>query len=910
MFRLRTLGTVSLEADGTPLSGRSTQRRRLALLALLAAAADRGLTRDKLLAYLWPERNIDHARHSLSQTLYAIRNDLGDSAFIGGIDELRLNPAVITSDLAEFRSAIAAGDTEHAAAVHCGPFLDGFFVADAPQFERWADEERSRIAAEYRLVLESLARSAEQVGNLARAVHWWRRRANTDPLNGQVALSLMRTVAANGDRAGALQHARVHAALLREEMDAPPDPAVEAFAEELRAARSAVVVTAAPPSTYLPYTSETELATGGKNSRDGAAITRDEATSVTEGAAVTPLPPDASVSRAPSSGGRWSPARWRGARPALAAPVATGIIVAAIAVAIAWSGRAGSPAPHDRGIVLAEIRGPDTVLALAVQEALRAELSSAADVQLVGEFGVRETLRLMAHADGAPVTGLVARDVAQRQGAAFVIAGSASPLGTGAQLVAELIDVTSGVPVATLIERPATDGEVIAAVTRLARDLRAAATGAPVSARTPPLPAVTTASLPALQSYSLARRALADYRRAEAIMLGEAALVHDSLFALAHYLVGDQLWFLDDQRHGESHLSSAFALSDRLPPKERLLVRARYTHIVLDRPDSALAYWRTLRAAYPDEPLAYEGIGWAFRALALPESAAIAAGTALRLDPTAVVPNFRNRVISLLELGDTTAAFAAARWPQATGHGVRVETRFLATALFGGAEGVRRALSEQSPDELPAHFRHSALVALGSMDEATALMEETLRSGEAQTPPRVLIAHARGAVEAGMPSATVRGLASRALRWIETADLSAPAYVRLGERIAEIAARTGDTATIADVRRLLLARDAGRGLPSYRSGLAAVDASGAFARGDMRRAATLAEEARGWPIFARSVSTLLILEADARRALGEHARAESLYRAVLDSIPFHDGDIQTVILMRPIAAARLRQDSR
>ena len=53
MFRLQTFGGLALtDPAGSPLP---VQRRRLAILALLAAAGEAGLRRDKLIARLWSE---------------------------------------------------------------------------------------------------------------------------------------------------------------------------------------------------------------------------------------------------------------------------------------------------------------------------------------------------------------------------------------------------------------------------------------------------------------------------------------------------------------------------------------------------------------------------------------------------------------------------------------------------------------------------------------------------------------------------------------------------------------------------------------------------------------------------------------------------------------------------------------
>jgi DNA-binding SARP family transcriptional activator len=69
MLYLRLFGGAMLEADGRPVSGPVTQRRRLALLALIAVPPGRSLARDKVIALLWPDRTAERGRHLLSESL-------------------------------------------------------------------------------------------------------------------------------------------------------------------------------------------------------------------------------------------------------------------------------------------------------------------------------------------------------------------------------------------------------------------------------------------------------------------------------------------------------------------------------------------------------------------------------------------------------------------------------------------------------------------------------------------------------------------------------------------------------------------------------------------------------------------------------------------------------------------------
>jgi DNA-binding SARP family transcriptional activator len=133
-------GLAATGADGAPLPT-SPPRRRLALLALIAASGDLGISRDKLLFYFWPDGAEEKSRHALTQTLYALRRDFGGAEIIAGSSELRLAREVVTSDIDELNAALEAGRLERAAELYAGPFLDGVFLPGLPDFERWVEDE-------------------------------------------------------------------------------------------------------------------------------------------------------------------------------------------------------------------------------------------------------------------------------------------------------------------------------------------------------------------------------------------------------------------------------------------------------------------------------------------------------------------------------------------------------------------------------------------------------------------------------------------------------------------------------------------------------------------------------------------------------------------------------------------------
>jgi DNA-binding SARP family transcriptional activator len=239
MPRLVTLGGLALLGDERPVAGSVGRGRNVALLALLARPERPGPTREKLSALLWPESDPERARHSLDQALYTVRRALGPEAFVAGATWLSLNPEVVSTDVAEFVRSLESDDPVRAVELYAGPFLEGFHLPGALEFERWSEGERDALHRRYVRALEALATEAEARGDPARAVAWCRRLASAEPLSSRVVLRLMRALDDAGERAGALQAARVHAALVLDELGAEADPSVLEYEKELRSAPQA-----------------------------------------------------------------------------------------------------------------------------------------------------------------------------------------------------------------------------------------------------------------------------------------------------------------------------------------------------------------------------------------------------------------------------------------------------------------------------------------------------------------------------------------------------------------------------------------------------------------------------------------------------------------------------------------------
>lgn len=508
-YRLETFGKLAL--SGGASSGVSHQRRRLALLALLAASGERGLSRDQLLAYLWPESPAGNARHSLEQLLHALRRALGESVF-SGTNPVTLDSQVVASDVTDFERALARGALAEAVTLYGGPFLQGFYLDEAPEFERWTSTERARLADRYADALNRLAIDAETVGDHAAAVGWMRRIADADPVSSRAALGLMRALVAAGDRTAALQHARIYEVLVQQELGSAPDPSISKYAATLRAGgdQKTDVSVARAASQGSVVTHATPVA---PISEISAPSTVEKAT------AVEPAVAEPTVAKA-TAGKRnyWWPA---------------GIVVgAAILIVAALSGRHRDsvPALNANRIVVVPFR------------------TSGADssVKYLGE-GIVDLIAPMLTGEGGPIavdsrtaistwnritrgrdgTADDARQVARELGAGLALSGAVVEAGGKLTITGNVISTAGDVRPLTSVTAPVDSLDQL--LNHFVGQLLARQSGVAEAS----LSSVVSQSLPAIRAYLDGRAA---YRRADedrAIEGFTRALDIDSTFALA-----------------------------------------------------------------------------------------------------------------------------------------------------------------------------------------------------------------------------------------------------------------------------------------------------------------------------------------------------------------------------------------
>jgi len=152
-----------------------------------------------------------------------------------GDEELSLDPGELWCDAAAFMEAVEAERCEDALGHYRGDLLEGFFISEAPEFEKWLDAERAKLRRLAAQAAWKLADSEESAGREDAAAEWARRAAGYSLENEGGLRRLVSLLDRVGDRAAAVRAYEEFAAKLRHELGVDPSPQTQQLITAIRA---------------------------------------------------------------------------------------------------------------------------------------------------------------------------------------------------------------------------------------------------------------------------------------------------------------------------------------------------------------------------------------------------------------------------------------------------------------------------------------------------------------------------------------------------------------------------------------------------------------------------------------------------------------------------------------------------
>ena len=212
--------------DGVFLTpGRATH-----VAAFLALRGD-WVSRDELVALLWPDTEPRRARHTLSQLLHTVRRSAWGHDL--EIDTTRLRWPV-DCDVVTLRRAVADGDWVRAVELDSGSLLEGTQDGISEAFDAWLQAAREDLRETRREALLGLAHSLAGDERWADAARVLRRLLADDDLHEEAVQALIRAEARAGRRDAALQAFEAFRARLADDLGLEPLEATAALVSAVR----------------------------------------------------------------------------------------------------------------------------------------------------------------------------------------------------------------------------------------------------------------------------------------------------------------------------------------------------------------------------------------------------------------------------------------------------------------------------------------------------------------------------------------------------------------------------------------------------------------------------------------------------------------------------------------------------
>ncbi|MCA9979289.1 MAG: hypothetical protein KDD89_00585 [Anaerolineales bacterium] len=240
-------GALRVAIDQHAVQNFSTTKVQ-ALLAYLAVEQHRAHERSALAALFWPDQRPELARNNLRQTLFRLRQALGDQQHSEPFVALTRTTVQFNADcshwldVAQFTTAVkrlphtTPQDTPQltqAVTLFQGDFLEQVTLGDSIEFEEWAIVQRQWYRQKMLEACHQLANHHLLAGQPAVAQEFAWRQVALEPLREEGHRQVMEALAWRGQRSAAVAQYERCAALLESELGVGPAPETQALYQQI-----------------------------------------------------------------------------------------------------------------------------------------------------------------------------------------------------------------------------------------------------------------------------------------------------------------------------------------------------------------------------------------------------------------------------------------------------------------------------------------------------------------------------------------------------------------------------------------------------------------------------------------------------------------------------------------------------
>ncbi len=291
--------------------------------------------------------------------------------------------------------------------------------------------------------------------------------------------------------------------------------------------------------------------------------------------------------------------------PRWAFAVSIPLLVALIATAVIIRSSAHPALSEKDAILITDFANStdDPIFDGTLRCAVSVDLAQSPYLNIVSDDKVRQALRLMNKPTDARITAEIGREICQRNGIKAMLTGSIATLGNRYLMILAVVNASSGDTLAQEQAQANSKEQILGALSKSDDKLRKQLGES--------LASIQQFGKPLEQVTTSSFEALQLYvlgqeKRAEgeynAIPFFQRAIQLDPSFADAHAALGTVYLNLEQLHLAEEYEKRALALSDRVSERERLYITAHY-YILIGQRDKALLTYETYSRLYPHDGL-------------------------------------------------------------------------------------------------------------------------------------------------------------------------------------------------------------------------------------------------------------------------------------------------------------------
>ncbi len=316
-------------------------------------------------------------------------------------------------------------------------------------------------------------------------------------------------------------------------------------------------------------------------------------------------------------------------------------ILIAAGGAFLWRSHSSAKLTERDTIVLADFVNTtgDPVFDGALRQGLSSQLEQSPFLNLLSDERIAQTLVLMAQPKDARLTHELARQVCQRTASAATIEGAVSSLGTQYVVGLKAINCHNGDQLAAEQVTASGKEQVLKALGDASTKMREklGESLATLQKFDAPPENVTTASLEALQAYSLGYQTMSvkgDFAGAVPFFLRATQL--DPNFAMAYARLGTNYFNMGQNTRGIESTRKAYELRERASERERLYITAHYQDNMTGNTEAARTTYELWARTYPRDDVPPTNLAVLYAGLGEFDKGLVAARDSLKVSPDGI----------------------------------------------------------------------------------------------------------------------------------------------------------------------------------------------------------------------------------------------------------------------------------